>query len=167
MLPQQMKTPEHAGSPKTAGCSLLTTAIMRCGAWLGSLRRSLSLQRGFSLLESIAAIGVIGIAVVGSVNLLNSTVQTSHDTQGDLGLIQLLRAQVETIENVPYNDDVSKYPQILNIPDNVFLSIESFDPGITYVSNGVALGQVIQQIEVTAKKDEEKASMIFYKIKKR
>jgi prepilin-type N-terminal cleavage/methylation domain-containing protein len=142
-------------------------AIMRCGARIRAMVRVLRIQSGFSLIESIAAIGVIGIAVVGSVTLLNSTVRTSNDTQGDLGLIQLLRAQVETIENAPYNDDISQYPQILNIPDNVSISIESSDPGTRYLSNGVDLGQVVQQIEVTAKKDEEGASMIFYKIKTR
>lgn len=134
------------------------------------LQRLWHAQRGFSLVESIVAIAVIGVSVVGSVVLLNTTVRTSADTEGDLGLIQVLRAQVETIQNVPYDQDPTRYPALTGIPPNISLSWESSDPGATYAYPGedrAGLGQVVQKIVVTAAKDEATASLTFYKIKTR
>ena len=141
------------------------TAVMNgLVARTDGLVRSSRLQRGFSLVETIAAVAVVGIAVVGSVVLLATTVRTSDITQGDQGLVQLVRTQVETIQSAPYNDDANQYPRITNVPTDVLISFEATDPGIDYRVNGNDLGQVIQQIEVTARKDERIASMTFYKI---
>jgi len=110
-------------------------------------------------------LGLIGIAVVGSVVLLGATVRTSANAQGDLGLIQLVRAQVETIQNVPYNDDPSEYPLIEGVPPEVTIAFETTDPGTRYQVGGAELGQVVQEIEVTAEQDGRMASIVFHKIK--
>ena len=169
MLPARNKSKAPAGqtvAPEPAGLGLWTKAMNGAVARLGLTVRSLRLQRGFSLLESVAAVGVIGISVVGSVLLLGNTVRTADITQGDLGLVQLIRSQVETIQSAPYNDDPSQYPLITDIPSSVSITFEATDPGTRYQVDGADLGQVIQQIEVTGTKDEEKASLTFYKIKK-
>ena len=134
-------------------------------ARLNVVANSLGLQRGFSLIESVAAVGLIAIAVVGSVVLLGATVRTSANTQDDLSLIGLVRVQVETIRNAPYNNDAGQYPLIESVPPNVSVIFEATDPGARYRIDGTDLGQVIQQIKVTATKDGRSASMTFLKIK--
>jgi type II secretory pathway pseudopilin PulG len=130
------------------------------------LRRILRHQGGFSLLEAVVAVGIIGIAVVSTVVVLNTIVRTSSETEEDLGLIQVLRAQTETVQNEPYKDDPSQYTILTDIPANVTLTLTSTDPGTSYTSSsGANLGQVIQQIVVTAAKNESEASVTFYKIK--
>ena len=149
---------------ESASPSSKTWAVSGFVARLSGLVHSLGLQRGFSLIESVAAVGLIGIAVVGSVVLLGATVRTSANVQGDLGLIQLARAQVETIQSVPYNDDPSQYPLIKDLPPEVTVAFETTDPDTKYQVGGVVLGQVVQQIEVTAQQDGRMASIVFYKI---
>ena len=104
MLPLRNKTEQQVVLPsalETAGPSLWTVAAAGFVSRLGVLAHALRLQKGFSLIETVAAVGLIGTAVVGSVVLLGATVRTSAHTQGDLALIQLIRSQVETIQNVP------------------------------------------------------------------
>ncbi len=164
MDPLRNKTKRQV-APETSSPSLWTGAAAAFLSRLSALAGSFRLQKGFSLIETVAAVGLIGTAVVGSVVLLGATVRTSADTQGDLSLIQLVRAQVETIQNVPYNDDPGQYPLMEGIPPNVFITFEATDPGAKYRIDGTDLGQVFQQIEVTATKDERTASMTFLKIK--
>ena len=112
------------------------------------------------------AVGIIGIAVISTVVLLNTTVRTAAATEEDLALIQILRAQSETVKNEPYKADPAQYTILTDIPANITLTLTSTDPGTSYKSSsGSDLGQVVQQIVVTAKKDESEASLTFYKIK--
>ena len=130
------------------------------------LRRVMKHQGGFSLLEAVAAVGIIGVAVVTTVVVLNTIVRTSSATEEDLGLIQVLRAQAETVQNEPYKADPSQYTILTDIPANVTLTLTSTDPGTSYTSSsGASLGQMIQEIVVTAAKNDSEASVTFYKIK--
>ena len=168
MLPLGNKTKQAAEPPSELGVtrpSPWTAAVGGFVTRLSLLAHSLGRQRGFSLVESAAAVGLIGIAVVGSVVLLGATVRTSANVQGDMGLIQLIRAQVETVQNAPYNDDPIQYPLIDGVPPDVSITVEGIDPGARYQADGADLGQVVQQIEVTATRNERTASMTFLKIK--
>ena len=154
-------------APELLSCGLWTTAFTGLCARLTGLIHSLRLQRGFSLIESIAAVGVIGISVVGSVILLNATVRTSSETAGDLGLIQIVRAQVETIQQSPFMEEPTQYPLADNIPPNVTVTFTATDPGTSYTfpaPSGATLTQVVQKIEVTAKEDDGESTMTFYKV---
>ena len=171
MFPPRKRTQEQAGPPvaETDGHSLWTAAIDRCGARLGTLLRSLRLQRGFSLIESVAAVGVIGISVVGSVVLLSVTVVTSSETEGNLGLIQIVRAQIETIQQSPFREDPTEYPLVENIPPDVTVTFSTtYLPETTYTypgPDGATLTLMVQKIEVTAKEDKSESKMTFYKVR--
>ena len=162
---QTKQVVELPSALETASRSPEAAAFSGFAARLSVLERSFRLQKGFSLIESVAALGLIGIAVVGSVVLLGATVRTSANAQGDVSLVQLVRAQVETIQNVAYNDDPGKYPLLEDVPPNVSIAFEATDQGARYQVNGADLGQVMQQIEVTATKDGRTASLTFLKIK--
>ena len=170
MFPSLKKTQDHAGQPasKAPGQGFWATAMAGFGARLGDLARSLRRQGGFSLIESVAAVGVIGISVVGSVVLLSATVITSSETEGNLGLIEIVRAQIETIQQSPYLEDPTEYPLVGNIPPNVVVTISArYLPETTYTfpgPSGATLGQVLQEIEVTATQNEAVSKMTFYKV---
>jgi len=154
-------------APETFSCSQWTTAFTGLSARLAGLRHSLRLQQGFSLIESVAAVGVIGISVVGSIVLLNTTIRTSAETEGDLGLIQIVRAQVETIQQSPFMEYPAQYPLVDNIPPNVTVTFTVTDPGTSYTfpaPSGATLTQVVQKIEVTAKENDGESKMTFYKV---
>ena len=170
MFPSLKKTQDHAGQPasKAPGQGFWATAMAGFGARLGDLARSLRRQGGFSLIESVAAVGVIGISVVGSVVLLSATVITSSETEGNLGLIEIVRAQIETIQQSPYLEDPTEYPLVGNIPPNVIVTISArYLPETTYTfpgPSGATLDQVLQEIEVTATQNEAVSKMTFYKV---
>ena len=131
MLPFGNKTKRPAEPPsvmKMASRSLWTVAVDGFVTRSSALAHLLGLQRGFSLIESVAAVGLIGIAVVGSVVLLGATSRTSANAQGDLGLVQLIRAQVETIQNVPYNDDPGQYPLVESVPPKCLYNLRGDGP---------------------------------------
>ncbi|MCH7712404.1 MAG: prepilin-type N-terminal cleavage/methylation domain-containing protein, partial [Chloroflexi bacterium] len=89
-------------------------------------------QRGFSLIEAMAAIMIIGTSVVGSMALLSATVNSASRSEGNVKLLQLVRSQIENMKHFEYQDDPSGYPLITGLPEGVAVTFEVEDSGISY-----------------------------------
>ena len=105
------------------------------------------------------------VAVVG---VLGATARTADLAEESVTLLQLVRAQIETIQQSPYEDDASDYASITGVPEGVTVTFASTDPGTTYTypaPDSTTLTNVVQQIAVTATGDDATMSISFYKVK--
>ena len=69
-------------------------------------------SQGFTLIEVMAAVMIISMAVVGSMTVLSATVRTANRSEGNVKLLQLVRSQIETIKHFEFQDDPAGYPII-------------------------------------------------------
>jgi prepilin-type N-terminal cleavage/methylation domain-containing protein len=125
-------------------------------------------ERGFSLIEVLAASMIMGTVVVGTVSIIGATASTSSSARAGVELQDLVRAQVELIMQAPFKEDPAQYPALTNIPEAITLAFTSTDPGTKYIfpsPDGTVLTGVIQQIAVTATKGTDQTTMSFYKIR--
>ena len=132
------------------------------------LRRVWDQERGFTLLEVVLATFLIGTVVVGSVVLMGTAVRTAASSSGSLDLQQLVQAQIETIQQVPYSA-TGDYPLLPDedIPDGVIVSFETSDTGTNYQfpnPDGTLITNTVQKIDVTVADRENSVTMSFYKI---
>ncbi len=153
--------------PRLTGLFVAVTTSL-----LGLLRlrstRGISTQRGFTLIETIIAVAIVGSAVIAVVAVIGSSARSSARGRESVTLLQLARAQVETIQQSPYQSTPSAYPTISPIPEGFSVSFTSTDPGTTYVyptqAPTVITGSV-QRITVTVAGDYGEMELTFYKIK--
>ena len=80
-------------------------------------RKLWKLERGFTLIEAIAALLILGTIVVGSLGVMALTARTSARAEESVTLLQLVRAQIETIQQSPFQQSATNYPTITGIPD--------------------------------------------------
>jgi len=59
-------------------------------------------ERGFALIEVVAATFIAGTVVVGSVVLLGTAARSASDAGGNLEFQQLVQSQIELIQNAPF-----------------------------------------------------------------
>ena len=129
------------------------------------LRRLWRDCRGQSVLEAAVAVFIVGTSVVGSVTIIGQSAINAQQGESSVTLLQLARAQIETIQQSPYQEDPDGYPVFAKIPDGFAVSWTSEDPGTTYTaSDGTAISNVVQQITVKAEGDDAELSIIFCKI---
>lgn len=125
-------------------------------------------QGGFTLIETIVAVAIVGSAVIAIVAVIGSSARSSARGRESVTLLQLARAQVEAIQQSPYQSTPTAYPTISPIPEGFTVSFTSTDPGTSYTyptqAPTVVTGSV-QQITVTASGDYGSLDLIFYKIK--
>lgn len=125
-------------------------------------------ERGFSLMEVLAASLIMGTVVVGTVGIVGATATTSSSARAGIELQDLVRTQIELIMQAPFKENPAEYPALANIPEAVTLTFTSTDPGTTYTfpaPDGTTLRGVIQHIAVTATKGADQTAMSFYKIR--
>ena len=121
--------------------------------------------RGQSILEASVAVFLVGTSVVGVVAIMGQSAVNAQRGEGNVTLLQLARAQIETIQQSPYQEDADVYPVFEKIPDGFAVSWTSVDPGTTYTaSDGTVISNVIQVITVTAEGDEATLVITFCKI---
>ena len=74
-------------------------------------------ERGFTLVEAVAALAIIGTSVVGAVVLLGTTVNSSAKSEDNTSQQHLVRSQIELIKQSPFQDDPTLYPTIQKSAD--------------------------------------------------
>ena len=124
-------------------------------------------ERGFTLIEVVAATFIAGTVVVGSVVVLGTAVRSAGSTSGSLELQQLVQTQIETIQQVPFSD-IGDYPLLKSLPDGVSITVSTTGSDTNYRfpnPDGSFVTNVVQRIEVTAARTGSKSvTMIFLKI---
>lgn len=128
-------------------------------------------SQGFSLIEVMAAVMIISIAVIGSMTVLSATVRSANRAEGNVKLLQLVRSQIETIKHFDFQTDPAEYPTIAGLPEGITVTFEVTDAGISYTRpqpDGTVIEGVMQKITVTGtvtgKERDVEASITFYKL---
>ncbi len=99
---------------------------------------------------------------------LGGSIRTAARAEESVTLVQLTRAQIETIQQSPFRSDPSDYPIISDIPEGFTITVTSTDPGTRYTypaPDGSAITDVIQEIQVTSTGDFSNVTMSMYKIR--
>lgn len=129
---------------------------------------SRSRQAGFSLFETVTAVALVGVAIVGIIGGVSSASRSSSRETENVRLLQLARAQAEEIQNSPYKSNPAEYPAFAPIPAGYTVSWTSTDPGPSYAyaapSTTTIVGSV-QQIVVFAAGDNATTTLTFYKVR--
>ena len=79
-------------------------------------------QRGFSLLEVIVALGILGFIGVAFMSALGSAVQSQGIVKENVRGENLVRAQLEDIRNQTY---LASYTSTLSLPPDYSISIDT------------------------------------------
>ena len=100
--------------------------------------------------------------------VMGTAVRSSGSSSGSLDLQQLVQAQIETIQQVPYSV-TGDYPLLpaIDIPDGVSMSFKTSDSGTNYQfpnPDGTLITNTVQKVDVTAKDEGNTVTMSFYKI---
>ena len=125
-------------------------------------------ERGVTLIETIATVFLVGTVVVGVMQIMGVTARGAARSDANIDLLQIVRAQIETIQHAPFEENAEDYPEIGNIPSGFAISWAAVDPGTTYTyppPDGRTLTNVVQKITVTAEGDNSSLEITFYKIK--
>jgi Tfp pilus assembly protein PilV len=128
----------------------------------------LTSDQGVSLIETVMAVALLGTVVIGIVQVLVATSRTAVRVEESITLTQLVRAQIETIQQSPFEEDPTQYPAISDIPEGFTVSVTSSDPGPVYAypaPSTTIITNVIQQIVVTATGDFSELDKTFYKVR--
>ena len=131
-------------------------------------RRLWAQETGFSLIETIIAVFLMGTVMVAVLGLMATTARSATRSEEAVTLQQLVRAQIETIQQSPFNEDPAGYPAISDVPEGFTVTFSSTDPGTTYTypqPDGSTITNVIQRIVVKATGDFAEMSMTFYKVR--
>ena len=124
-------------------------------------------QRGFSLIETMAAIAIISITVIGSMVVMGTVVRTADRAEGNVKFLQLVRSQVEAIKHAEFQEDPANYTLLAGLPEGTSISIEVTDAGITYTRpapDSSVIDGVMQKIVVTGKDQNVETTMTFFKL---
>ena len=128
--------------------------------------RLVKTQRGFSLIETMAAIMIVALAVGGTMQVMGATIRSAGRAEGNVKLLQLVRSQVEDIKQAPFRVNAN-YDIIPDLPEGITMAIDASDIGAVYfypapVSSKIE--KVIQEITVTAAQGEVDTTLTFYKL---
>jgi type II secretory pathway pseudopilin PulG len=103
-------------------------------------------ERGLGLVESLAAVAVLGAAVVAFVVALSTGSIAVRESDQEAVAQSLVRSQLECIKNYPYNPAATTYPKIAEA-EGYNISIE--------VSPIPDTDTNIQKVTVTISRDGE------------
>jgi prepilin-type N-terminal cleavage/methylation domain-containing protein len=142
--------------------------VKKLACWKAEGAAFIGGERGFSLIEVLAASLILGTVVVGTVGIIGATATSSTSARAGVELQDLVRTQAEVIMQSPFKQNPAEYPAVTNVPEAITLRVTSADPGTTYTfptPDGTTLTNTVQQITVTATKGAEQTVMSFYKIR--
>ena len=121
-------------------------------------------ESGFTLIEMVVAMFLVGTVVVGSVAVIGASTKASARGEGNIRLMNLVRTQIETIHQAQFEEDISNYPLVPDLPEGFIISFTSTNVSGTYTfSDGSPAPVVLQRLIVTAEGDGAELSMAFYK----
>ncbi len=125
-------------------------------------------QRGFTLVEIIISMAVVGVVVLGLLGVMSATSRVAVRAEESVTLLQLARAQVEAIQQSPFTTNATQYPAITGVPEGFSVTFTAVDSGITYTYPaplGATITGEVQKITVTAQGDFSNMSLTFYKVR--
>jgi len=114
--------------------------------WTGGVKALAGDQRGFGLVESLAAVTVLGVAVVSLVVALSSGMVDVDEGAQEVNAQSLAESQLEYIKSYPYDPQATAYP-LVEAPEGY-----TIDVGVTSIPD---TDSDIQKITVTILRDDE------------
>jgi type II secretory pathway pseudopilin PulG len=103
-------------------------------------------ERGLGLVESLAAVAVLGVTVVAFVVALSTGSIAVRESDQEAVAQSLVRSQLEYIKNYPYDPAATTYPKVAEL--------EGYDISVE-VSPIPDTDTDIQQVTVTISRDGE------------
>jgi prepilin-type N-terminal cleavage/methylation domain-containing protein len=131
-------------------------------------RKPMKNEKGFTFIEVVIALGVLGVIAVGFLSGLGTASKTLSIADERQTANNLAEAQVEYVKRQAYDTDASKPPDyklLLNIPDHYSIDqplAEWLDPKLDGLDNDDG----IQKIKVTVRHDgKEVLTLEDYKVR--
>jgi len=90
--------------------------------WLGSLKFRVQDEGGLGLVESLAAIAILGVSVVAFVVALSSGSITVREGGQESVAQSLVQTQLEYIKSYPYDTGATTYPTV-EAPEGYTISV--------------------------------------------
>ena len=116
--------------------------------WLGRAKDWVQDQRGLGLVESLAAVAILGVAVVAFLVALSTASIAVREGDQEVVAQSLARTQLEYVKNYPYDPAAITYPTV-DEP-------EGYDISVAVSSIPEADGDTdIQKITVTISREGE------------
>ncbi len=91
--------------------------------YLPNLRDLVREERGLGLVETLVAVGILGVAIVAFVAGLSTGSIAVRQAEGQVVAESLARSQLEYIKAQPYNPEAMTYPPV-EAPNNYSISVE-------------------------------------------
>lgn len=128
--------------------------------WLGRVRVWVQDERGLGLVESLAAVAILGVAVVAFVVALSTGSIAVREGDQEVVAQSLVRAQLEYVKNYPYDPEAATYPYVYTYDEtynpNPITLQEGYDISVGVSSIPEADGDSdIQKITVTISRNGE------------
>ena len=114
--------------------------------WLARARARIQDETGLSLVESLAAVAILGTAIVTFVVALSTGSMAVLEGDQEVMAQSLARTQLEYIKNYPYAPEATTYPEVT--------APEGYDISVT-VSPIPDTDTNIQRITVTISQDRQ------------
>jgi type II secretory pathway pseudopilin PulG len=121
------------------------TGIADVRQWLAKTK-VLVREGGFGLVESLAAVAILGVAVVALILSLSTGSITVREGDQEVVVQSLVQTQLEYVKGYPYDPAATTYPTV-DTPEGYSVSVE--------VSAIPATDTDIQRITVTISRGEE------------
>ena len=114
-------------------------------------------QRGFSLIEQVAAAAILAVVAVPVTGLISGIVTGVSISEAETTMLSLARSQLESIKQQEYQDLGQTYTIIDGVPDNFTVTATSSSAKTyTYPSPDASstLTDELQQITITVSCDD-------------
>ncbi len=89
----------------------------------GPRRGTSTRQRGFSLIEQVVAVGLIGIVVPALIAALSILIRGTSKSDTDVTMLSLARSQIESVKEQSFQALPAAYAVINPVPDGFSVTI--------------------------------------------